>query len=143
MLPSQPPADFGNVYVRRLVDRPHSGRPRETTRRQDRAIRLAHLRDQFRIAVETAANTPGRHNNSIHPKTVRNRLNEVGLYAKRPYVGQHLTQIRRQNRMNWLHIHFLRQFPMHRWRQVLFSGESRFTLYRADERKRVYRRLGE
>ena len=39
--------------------------------------------------------------------------------------------------------HSLRQFPMHRWRQVLFSDESRFSLYRADGRKRVYRRRGE
>ena len=127
----------------RLADRPRSGRPRETTRRQDRAIRLAHLRDRFRTAVETAANTPGRHNNRIHPKTVRNRLKEVGLYARRPYVGPQLTHRRRQIRMNWLRRHSLRQFPMHRWRQVLFSDESRFSLYRADGRKRVYRRRGE
>ena len=82
------------------------GYPKETTRRQDRAIRLAHLRDRFRTAVETAANTPGRHSN-IHPKTVRNRLKDVGLYARRPYVGRHLTQIRRQNRMKWLRRHSL------------------------------------
>ena len=59
-----------------IKDRPGSGRPRETTRRQDRRIRLSHLRNRFLTAVETAANTPGRHNNRISPKTVRNRLND-------------------------------------------------------------------
>ena len=101
----------------RLLDRPRSGRPHETTRRQDRAIRLEHLRDQFRTTVETAANTPIRHNNMIHPKTVRNHLKEVGVYARRPYVGQRLTQIRRQKRRDWLRRHSLCQFPMHRWRR--------------------------
>ena len=37
----------------------------------------------------------------------------------------------------------LRQFPMYRWRQVLFSDESRFTLYRADGLKCVYLRRSE
>ena len=122
----------------RVADRPRSGCPRETTRRQDRAIRLAHLRDRFRTAVETASNTPGRDNNRIHHNTVRIRLKEVGLYARRPYVGPQLTNRRLQIRMHLLLRHNLRQFPMHRWRRVLFSDESRVSLYRADGRKRVY-----
>ena len=36
-----------------------------------------------------------------------------------------------------------RLFPMRQWRRVLFTDESRFTLYRADGRRRVYRRRGE
>ena len=93
--------------------------------------------------METAANTPGRRNNRIRPKTVRNRLKEVCLYARRPYVGLQLTYKRRQIRMNWLRRHCLHQFPVQRWRQVLFSDESRFSLSCADGRNRVYRRRGE
>ena len=36
-----------------------------------------------------------------------------------------------------------RLFPMRQWRRVLFTDDSRFTLYRADGRRRVYRRRGE
>ena len=36
-----------------------------------------------------------------------------------------------------------RLFPIRQWRRVLFTDESRFTLYRADGRRRVYRRRGE
>ena len=32
---------------------------------------------------------------------------------------------------------------MRQWRRVLFTNETRFTLYRADGRRRVYRRRGE
>ena len=40
--------------------------------------------------------------------------------------------------MAWLTAHAMRQ-----WRRVLYMDESRFTLYRADGRRRVYRRRGE
>ena len=41
--------------------------------------------------------------------------------------------------MAWLTAHAPRLFPMRQWRRVLFTDESRFTLYRADGRRRVYR----
>ena len=126
-----------------LADRPRSGRPRVTSRRQDRTIRLAHLRNRHLIATETALNTVGTHNRQISPKTVGSRLREIGLRASRPYVGLPLTQARSLRRMAWLTAHAPRLFPMRQWRRVLFTDESRFTLYRADGRRRVYRRRGE
>ena len=126
-----------------LADRPRSGRPRMTSRRQDRTIRLAHLRIRHLTATETALNTVGTHNRQISPKTVGSRLREIGLRARRPYVGLPLTQARRLRRMACLTAHASRLFPMRQWRRVLFTDESRFTLYRADGRRRVYRRRGE
>ena len=125
-----------------LADRPRSGRPRVTSRRQDRTFRLAHLRNRHLTATETALNTVGTHNRQISPKTVGSRLREIGLRARRPYVGLPLTQARRLRRMAWLTAHAPRLFPMRQWR-LLFTDESRFTLYRADGRRRVYRRRGE
>ena len=126
-----------------LADRPRSGRPRVTSRRQDRTIRLAHLRNRHLTATKTALNTVGTHNRQISPKTVGRRLREIGLRARRPYVGLPLTQARRLRRMAWLTAHAPRLFPMRQWRRVLFTDESRFTLYRTDGRRRVYRRRGE
>ena len=124
-------------------DRPRSGRPRVTSRRQDRYMRLTHLRNRFRTAVETALVTPGTHNNRISPDTVRNRLREFGLGPRRPYVGMQLTPQRRQVRLNWLTQHRPNLFPLRLWRNVMFSDESRFSLYRDDSHRRVYRRDGE
>jgi hypothetical protein len=50
---------FGNTN-----DRPRSVRPRVTTARQDRLMRLAHLCNRTRTAVETAITTPGTHKSS-------------------------------------------------------------------------------
>ena len=77
-----------------LADRPRSGRPRVTSRRQDRTILLAHLRNRHLTAAETALNTVGTHNRQISPKTVGSLLREIGLRARCPYVGLPLTQAR-------------------------------------------------
>ena len=110
-----------------LADRPRSGRPRVTSRRQDRAIRLAHLTNRHLTATETALNTVGTHNRQISSKTVGSRLREIGLRARRPYVGLPLIQARRLRRMAWLTAHAPRLFPMRQWRRVLFTDESRFS----------------
>ncbi|XP_060084988.1 uncharacterized protein LOC132564350 [Ylistrum balloti] len=124
----------------RLADCPRSGRPRVTTQRQDQGIRLLHLRNRFQTATETASHIVGTHGRRVCPRTVRNRLREFSLRPLRPYVGPQLTPSRRQRRMQWLRAH---QFRLARWRRVLFTDESRFTLYRSDGRKRCYRRRGE
>jgi hypothetical protein len=61
-----------------LLDRARSGRPRVTTARQDRLMRLTHLRNRTRTAVETAITTSGTHIHRISAQTVRNRLREFG-----------------------------------------------------------------
>jgi hypothetical protein len=99
---------------------------------QDRAIHLAHLRNRHVTATETALTTVGNHNRHIHPKTVRNRLREFGLRARRPYIGFPLTRARRARRMAWLAVHGPTQFPMRQWRQVFFTDESQFTLFCPD-----------
>ena len=126
-----------------LADWPQSGRPCVTSRRQDRTIRLAHLRNPHFTATETALNTVGTHNRQISPKTVGSRLREIGLRAHRPYLGLPLTQAPSLRHMAWLTAHAPRLFPMRQWRRVLFTDESRFTLYHAYGWCRVYRRRGE
>ncbi|VDI14921.1 Hypothetical predicted protein [Mytilus galloprovincialis] len=49
-------------------DRQRSGRPRETTLRQDRRIRFTHLRGRFLPATIAARQTPGRLIQGYPPK---------------------------------------------------------------------------
>ena len=72
---------------------------------------------------------------------MRNRLREGELSARRPYFGCVLGRRHRVNRVNWTRTHqrWLRQ----QWNNVLFSGESRFTIHRGNSRVRVYRRRNE
>lgn len=120
-------------------DLPRSGRPRVTTPAQDRYIRLRHLRERFTTATSTASAIPGRHR--ISDQTVRNRLRDAGIRARRPVRGVVLNRQHRRNRLQWAQTH--RVWPQQRWRTVWFSDESRFLLQRADGRARVYRRRNE
>ena len=116
------------------ADRPRSGRPRVTNNRQDRLIRLRHLRNRNENPSNTATSIPGLHR--ISRRTFQRRLAEAGLHARRLYRGPMLTQRHCQRRLEWARRHL-------RWRQVLFTDESRFLLRRVDGRTRVYRRHGE
>ncbi len=126
-------------------DRPRPGQRRVTTRAQDRYIRTSHLRDRLRTAVQTAAETPGRARPRISARTVQRRLREEGIRPYRAHVGLDLTAHRRNTRLLWSrqHSNRNRNWQNARWRDVVFSDESRFLLYRHDGRRRVYRRRGE
>lgn len=122
-------------------DRPRSGRPRVTTRRQDRQIVRQHLQDRFVTAAETARQTMGTHQRHISADTVRRRLTSRHLHCHRPHRGPILTPRHRRDRLQWAtqHQHWRHQ----QWRRVLFSDESRYCISTAGGRKRVWRRRGE
>ena len=122
-------------------DRPRSGRPRVTTLRQDRHIRFIHLRNRFVTAVHTARLTPGRTNVRISDQTVRNRLHQCGLRARRPLKGSTLKQRHRAAPLQWGRTRL--RWNRNTWQNILFSDESRFCLKFSDGRGRVYRRRGE
>ena len=126
-------------------DRPRPGQPRVTTAAQDRYIRLKHLRNKFKTAVETAAETEGIHGRSVNPETIRRRLRDHGIRPHRACVRLFMKQRHRRNRLRWSRVHSNRNrdWPNARWRSVVFSDESRFLLFFHDGRRRVYRRKGE
>ena len=70
----------------RTNDRPRNGRPRVTSQRQERYLRLIHLRNRI-TAEDTARRTPGLANVRISGQTVRRRLRKSGFRARRPVVG--------------------------------------------------------
>ena len=118
-------------------DRSRSGRPRETTLRQDRHIRLIHLWDRFVPATVIAKQTQRKHNPRISAQAVRNRLKAAGLRSCRPVVGPVLTQCHRNARLSWATARYY--WTRRRWQNVIFSDEPRFRLRRSDGRMRAYR----
>ena len=122
-------------------DRRRSGRPRETTLRQDRHITLIHLRNRFVTAVDTARRTPGIRNNRISDQTVRNRLRQSGLRSRRPLKGMELKRRHRIARLQWARARL--RWRRNTWQNILFSDESKFNLKFSDGRVRIYRRRRE
>ncbi len=79
-------------------NRPHNRRSRVTTPAQELHIQHLHLQDRLRPATRTAAATIGLHNQRISAQTVRHRLREAHLQARRPHRGLDLTAVCRRNR---------------------------------------------
>ena len=121
----------------RTNDRPRNGRPRVTSQRHDRHLRLIHLRNRMITTENTTRRTRGLVNVRISGQTVGRRLRETGLRDKRPVVGPILKQCHRIARLAWALA--CRRLRLHTWQHILCSDESRFSLRFSDGRYRVYR----
>ena len=122
-------------------DRPRSGRPRSTTRAQDRFIRNQVLRNRTQTANQVAANLNQATGVRVSGQTIRNRLHAAHLNARRPRVVPPLTARHMDQRRQWCRAR--RRWGQRRWSRVMFSDESRFTLDFLDRRGRVWRRRNE
>ena len=122
-------------------DRPRSGRPRATTLRQDRTIRLMHLRNRFKTATRTAMEIPGRNRPTVSRDTVLRRLRSFGIRCRRPYVGVPLSAAHRRRRLALANHH--QRFLARQWRNTLFTDEAKVMIDYNDRRQRVFRRVKE
>ncbi|XP_041357592.1 uncharacterized protein LOC121374552 [Gigantopelta aegis] len=102
-----------------VADRPLLGPQRVTSEREDRYIRLRHLRDRFTTATSTSRVLLG---GRVTAQTTRNRLRTAGLRARRPYFGPILTRLHRQQRLLWTRRHG--SFTQRQWNTVVFRDES-------------------
>lgn len=121
--------------------RPGQGRRRSTSDVDDRYLRLSALRHRFSTARELQNELSRATGTRISDQTVRNRLRESGLRSRRPVQVPRLTLRHKRNRMQFARAH--RRWQLQNWRRVLFSDESKFTLFGNDGRARVFRRRNE
>ena len=123
------------------AERQRPGRPRCTTRHQDRFLTVLALRERSVTANNLRGQLRAAANINVSDQTVRNRLREANLRSRRPAVRPVLTPAHRAARLAWAraHVGWTRQ----QWAAVLFSDESRFTRSFHDGRIRVWRREGE
>ena len=125
-------------------DLPQSGRPRVTTRAEDRYVTNVVARNRFVTGPEVrsryyAARSPGARPVSV--KTVRNRIHASGFKSMVPAKKPELTQRHKDARLAFSCAHARWNNPQ--WRRVMFSDVSRFYIRRVEGRKRVRRRRKE
>ncbi|KAF2880860.1 hypothetical protein ILUMI_25315 [Ignelater luminosus] len=126
--------ETGNLHRRR-----GSGPSRITTQREDRRIVHAARRNPVRSAHLIGADV--HLNRRVSDQTVRRRLHEAELRSRARANVPHLTDRHRQERLRYANDYG--NWTARRWRNVLFTDESRFCLFHSDARVRVWRRRGQ
>uniref|UniRef100_A0A4W5Q7D4 Transposase Tc1-like domain-containing protein n=1 Tax=Hucho hucho TaxID=62062 RepID=A0A4W5Q7D4_9TELE len=122
-----------------IVAKKASGRPRKSSKRQDRLLKLTQLRDLGTTSTELAQEWQ-QAGVSASARTVRRRLLEDGLVlkaAKKPLLS------RKNIRDRLIFCKRYRDWTADDWGKVIFSDESPFRLFGASGKKLVRRRQGE
>jgi len=122
-----------------VKDLPRSGRPRKTTAREDRALKIASVKNRRLTAVDHARSLRIKKGHySI--TTAQRRLREFGLNGrvarKKPLCKTH-----KRRRLEWAKKY--RSWTESDWEKVIFSDESPFTLFPKSGKIYVRRRVGE
>jgi transposase len=100
------------------------GAKRKTTAREDHYIELQALRKRFVTSRELKNYLRLATGKEISTKTVRRRLKEVNLIARKPATGPILTALHKINRLSFCLNH--QEWNERQWDSVLFTDESRF-----------------
>lgn len=118
----------------------HPGKSRVTTAAQDRFLHLRALRDRTSTANMLISALQNVENVTVTTQTVRNRLHERGLNARRPLRCPAIRYGNRAPRVLWCRQH--EDWTDNQWGQVLFTDESRFSLRPDSRRLRIWRQPG-
>ncbi|GFW70730.1 transposable element Tcb1 transposase [Trichonephila clavipes] len=117
--------------------RSHS--PQCTTSREDRQIVRMAVTDRSVTSQTVAQHTESVTHHSVSARTIRRRLQQSGLSARRSFLGLPLTQNHRRLRRQWCDE---RRMWVAGRNEVVFTDESHIFLQHHDGRIRVWRHHG-
>ena len=112
------------------------GRPKVLTERDRRVLKRIVHEDRFgSLPVLT-----GSLETTLHTNTVRKYLHDDGIRCYAAKKKPHLTGKQRQSRLGWCRE---KRDWKEEWKRIIWSDESRFTLFKSDGRAKVWRSSGE
>uniref|UniRef100_A0AAZ3RSY9 Transposase Tc1-like domain-containing protein n=1 Tax=Oncorhynchus tshawytscha TaxID=74940 RepID=A0AAZ3RSY9_ONCTS len=127
--------ESGSIVVKKA-----SGRPRKSSKCQDRLLKLIQLRDRGTTSTELAQEWQ-QAGMSASARTVRQRLLEDGLVSRRTAKKTLLSRKNIRDRLIFCKRYW--DWTDEDWGKVIFSDESPFRLFGASRKKLVRRRPGE
>lgn len=106
------------------------GRPRKTTRQVDRSIVMMSRNNPRSTAVDIRAELHQHSVSEVSVETVRRRLRDAGLNGRRPVRKPLISAKNRKARLEFAHRHL--NWTVQQWKSVLWSDESKFSLFGSD-----------
>lgn len=123
-----------------IVAKKAPGRPRKTSKRQDRLLKVFQLRDRATSSAELAQEWQ-QAGVSASARTVRRRLLEQGLVSRRAAKKPLLSRKNIRDRLIFCKRY--REWTAEGWGKVIFSDESPFRLFGTSGKQLIRRRRGE
>ena len=115
-----------------VCDRPRSGRPRKSTRREDRLLLRMARQNRF-LSANHLRNTWQQHLGvRVSREMVNKRLLAGGYKSRRPRRQPKLTRAHKAAHLRWVTYH--QHWNICTWRRILWSDESKFNVFNADGR---------
>ncbi|GFY36853.1 transposable element Tc1 transposase [Trichonephila clavipes] len=124
----------------RITRKPGNGRRKVTSTRDDRHLLLIVVNDRSASYRQLAARWSTATGVLMSASLIRRRLLHRGLRSRVSLYRIPLTENHRRLRLQWTHEHGAWQVD---WQQVVFSDESRFSLWGHDGRIHVIRSAAE
>ena len=122
-------------------DRKRSGRPRISTPRDDCALQRICLHNRRFTSSHLKREWEQSSGVTSSARTVRRRLDDVGLFGRVARKKPLLTDRHRQLRLQWAKER--KNWGIDQWYKVIRSDESKFNLFGSDGRVYIRRRVGE
>lgn len=117
-----------------------TGRPQCTTPQEDRYLTISARRRPRSTAGSLTRDLATANGTVVSRHTVYRRLNRHGLFARRPARCVSLTPVHRRARKAWCQEHST--WSLEQWSQVMFTGESRYSLNSDSRRVIIWREPG-
>src|SRR5690349_17772241 len=120
---------------------PGSGRPPATTRREDKALILAHNKDPNLNASDGVCLIKQQFGKDINRVTVSRRLNQAGLITRRAAKKPLMVAKHRKIRLEFAEKY--QSWTPNDWANVIFTDESKINLFNPDGNHLIRRPVGQ
>jgi len=117
------------------------GRPRVTTKHEDKFICVSSKRERTRTAPDLRAELNGMRDTPVSTSTVQRRLREYGLMGRIAVKKPFLRKQNKIKRLGWARKYS--KWTVKQWSKVLFTDESKFEIFGGKRRVYVRRMRGE
>lgn len=121
----------------KVIDKARAGRPRLSSRREDRSL----VRLSMAARRKSLSQLKADWSIAASRYTVRRRLLDAGLKARTPRKKPLLNLLQRQRRIQWAKEHL--SWSEDQWSRVLWSDESKISVFGNDGPQHIWRRVGE
>jgi transposase len=146
VITGHPKSTVGNIVKRyekegHVNNQPREGRPQLMNERDKRRLVRVVVQNRHKSFSQIAAAYNEEAVTPVSQWTVRGKMRSLGFHGRAAVRKPLVSEVNRRRRLKWCKER--RYWTLEQWRSIIWSDESRFTLYQTDGRVWIYRRRGE